>query len=132
MATVPLVVIAMGCADMRPNELQRLERLVMLLTDWADWMKGYRMRIGWPARSVGMESGYVSKSFDDMADDADAEMYRLIDTAVEDLEAGPKAALYKRYGVAAVFRFPRGNYETLLIESHEQLLTTLPKKGVAI
>lgn len=117
---------------MKPNELQRLERLVMLLTDWADWMKGYRMRIGWPSRSVGMESGYVSKSFDDMAEESDNEMYRLIDTAVEDLEAGQKAALYRRYGVAAVFRFPRSNYETLLIESHETLLSTLPRKGVHV
>lgn len=116
---------------MTPNDLDKYERLIIVMKDWADWVQGYRMNIGYPSKSVGMESGYVSASFDDMLDSAEHEMCRLIDAAVDDLPVTHKAAVNRCYGLCAAFRFPRLNYGNLLIEAHETLARTLPKKGVA-
>lgn len=117
---------------MSATDIRRYERLKMMMEDWANWMGGYRMKLGWPSRSIGIESGYVSREFDEMLGDVEAEMYRLIDAAVNDLSAGHHAAINRCYGVSAVFRFPRGNYDTLLIEAHDLLIIALPIKGVAI
>lgn len=117
---------------MSATDIRKYERLKMLMEDWANWMGGYRMKLGWHSRSIGIESGHVSKDFEEMLDDVESEMCRLIDAAVNDLSAGHHAAINRCYGVSAVFRFPRGNYETLLIEAHDLLIVSLPKKGVAI
>lgn len=113
--------------------IRQIERLVIILEDWADWQRGYSGVRGYPKHSVMMQSGYASsKSFDDMLDESNASVCNLVDAAIDDLSAGHSAAIRKRYGIAAVFRFPRGNYETLLSEAHLILAETLPKKGVVI
>ena len=111
---------------------KQIGRLVVLMEDWANWQRGYSGIKGYPSHSIGLQSGYVSSTFEDMCDSVDNEVFRAIDAAVSDLVAGQAAAINKRYGVSAVFRFPRGNYEELLIEAHQVLMTTLPKKGVVI
>ena len=113
------------------NDLDKYERLVMLLKDWAHWMDGYQLKIGYPRKSLGIESGYVSSSFDDMVDSVESEMFRLIESAIDDLPVAYKAAINRCYGLCTVFRFPRLNYEDLLIAAHDELMKTLPKKGVA-
>lgn len=112
--------------------LEKLDRLTVILDDWADWCKRYTGRRE-SSGSVGMSSGYgASKSFDDLLDDVNSTIARLVDAAVDDLDPGQRAAINRRYGMCAVFRFPRGNYEDLLLAAHERLLITLPKKGVVI
>ena len=107
-------------------------RLVILLEDWADWQRGYSGIKGYASHTPGCHSGYVSKSFDDLIDEVHNDVCRLVGYAVDDLPAGQQAAINKRYGIAAVFRFPRGNYEQLLLEAHQTLMMTLPKKGVVV
>ena len=55
-----------------------------------------------------------------------------IEAAVEDLPPTKKAAIHKRYGICAVYRFPRDDYELQLLAAHEELLRTLPKRNVVI
>lgn len=117
---------------MQREEFSRYERLKVILEDWANWSKGYRQNIGWPSRAVGFESGYVSSTFDDMMDGVEKRINECVDSAINDLDAGHKAAIHRCYGISSVFRFPRGNYETLLLESHELLIVSINRKGVAI
>lgn len=110
----------------------QLDRLQILLEDWARWMEGYSGIKGYASHTPGLNSGHVSKGFDDLCDEVDNKVCKLIDAAVDDLPPGQSAAINKRYGVVAVFRFPRGDYEELLAEAHATLMVTLPKKGVVI
>lgn len=115
------------------DAFSRYERLKVIMEDWAHWCEGYRLKTGWPSRSIGMESGYgASSTFEDLCEESDQSVNRMIDAAVDDLEAGKKAAVYRCYGISSVFRFPRGNYNDLVIQAHDDLLESLPKKGVAI
>ena len=59
------------------------------------------------------------------------EMCRMIDCVVSDLPPLHKAAIYRCYGISAVFRFPRENYAEILLDAHDILLVLLPKKGVS-
>ena len=118
---------------MNRDQSCKYERLKVILEDWANWCKGYMVNNGWPSRSPCMESGYGSScSFDDLCDSVDREVNRKIDASVDDLEPGKKAAIYRCYGLSAVFRFPRGNYDELVISAHDDLLASLPRKGVSI
>lgn len=114
------------------DEQIRMSRLVSILEDWAKWQRGYSI-MKQPSHSVGLCSGYASsKTFDDLVEAADARVCEIVETLIDDLPPGPRAAINVRYGIAAVFRFPRGNYEELLLQGHESLMLSLPKKGVAI
>lgn len=106
------------------------DALIYLLQEWAAWHRGSSPHLGYPRRAVGL-SGYGSNSFDDLCDEADVFACRAVDASVDDLPAHQKAAVLKRYGIAAVFRWQRpGAYESALMEAHEALATSLRKKGV--
>lgn len=106
--------------------------LVQILQDWANWQRGYRMKTGYPSVSAGFDpGGYVSKSFEELADENDAEICRLVDYAIDDLIPVQSAAIYRRY-LGAIFRLNRVPYETALLDAHITLLHTLPEKGVVI
>lgn len=114
------------------DEMRQLQGLMDLLEAWANWQKGYRLKLSYPSKSCGFESGgWVSKSFDEMAEESDAEICRLVDFAVSDLVPVQSSAIHNKY-LAAVFRFPRDNYQDALIAAHKTLIETLPKKGVVI
>lgn len=114
------------------DDLRKIQSLVGLLESWANWQKGYRLKLSYPSKSVGFEcGGYWPKSFEDLVDDNDSEICQLIDYAVSDLLPVQSAAIHKRY-LAAVFRFERANYPEALTEAHMTLICTLPKKGVVI
>lgn len=113
---------------MNRDQFSQYERLKVVMEDWAHWCKGYMVNNGWPSRSVGVESGYgCSCTFDDLCDSVDREVNRKIDAAVDDLDAGKKAAIYRCYGLSSV-----GNYDELVIAAHDDLLASLPRKGVSI
>jgi len=117
---------------MNMNEMQRsVEAVVRLMEDWADWQRGYRLKLGYPTKSAGIESGGGSTSFDDICDESDAEVMRKVDACVNDLSLIQRSAVLKRYGIAVVFRFPRENYETVLCEAHVALTAAFSKKGIA-
>ena len=116
---------------MKQNDLKTLEALVALLEDWADWQRTYRPRLGYPSRSLTCYSE-GSRDFEGMCEDADNATFAAIDACVQDLVPAQRAAVMRRYGIAAVFRFPRDNYEACLLAAHERLLVDLPKKGVVI
>jgi len=122
--------------DGMKNDIQELKRtvdaLVRLMAEWADWQKGYRMKLGYPSRSCGLSTD-AATTFEDMCDAVDGETMRIVDGVVqEDLTPIERAAVLRRYGVAAVFRFPRDNYADVLGRAHERLFVLLRKKGVVI
>lgn len=113
-------------------ELSRFGRLIVILEDWAAWNARYA-GVKNSSCSVGLTSGYTSsKSFEDMLEDVENTVAELVESAVDDLPSGQAAAINMRYGLCAVFRYPRGNYADLLLEAHEALMIALPKKGVVI
>lgn len=113
-------------------ELDRFSRLSAILEDWAVWQSRYT-GIKSTFGSICMSSGYTaSKTFEDLLLGIEDNICRLVEAAIDDLESGQRAAINQRYGITSVFRFPRGNYDDLLLNAHERLLVTLPKKGVVI
>ena len=105
-------------------------RVVWLLEGWAEWSRSYRPKLGFPGR--GVCGAAASKSFEDLCDECDSTVNHAIDAAVDDLSPAQRAALYRHYGIAAVFRFPRFNYAEQLELAHHDLRRTLPKRGVMV
>ena len=110
------------------TELSQVEAVIGILMDWADWQRGEGNRLGYPSRSSGFQSGYVSSTFDEMCRVADIYRCKIVDTCIDDLESpAQKAAIYHRY-VFAVFRMR--NYEDTLAEAHVELMQAFKRKGV--
>lgn len=120
--------------DARTNEL---DELIGLLTEWAEWMRAYSPNLGYPVRvpilSTGM-AGIAGSSFDDLLDQVDNQVMRSIDASIDSLTPAQKAAIYRKYEICAVWRFPRPGYtyEQALSDGHVALLVTLKRKGVII
>lgn len=121
----------MGVLEFSIEALAGRDRLVVLLSDWADWCGSYRPRLGYPAAAAGL-GGAGMCDFESMCEEVDGVMYRSIDAAVDDLPPAQRAALYRHYGLTAVFRFPRNNFQTLLDEAHDALRRALPRRGVEV
>ena len=113
------------------QKLHSFAALVVLLEDWAKWQSGYRPKTGFKPRSAGFACLGLS-SFEDMCEQSDNATMRAIDSAVDDLDPAPRAAINRRYGVCSVFRFPQNNYEQTLIVAHERLVITCKRKGVVL
>lgn len=107
----------------------QMERLFLILRDWSNWNARYSPRLGSIGRSSTIR-GADSKSFDDLCDEAESNAFKSIDAAVDDLPPSNRAAINRCYGLCAVFRFPRENYEDCLSDAHARLLVSLKKKGV--
>lgn len=119
-------------ADRRTSEERRLDALARMLDDWAGWQRSYRMRLGYPTRSLSGAGGTTECSYDELYASVDAAMFEAIDAAIDDLQPIQRAAVLRRYGVAAVFRFPRENYAEQLDRAHDALMRALPRRGVDI
>ena len=115
----------------RDDHIKQIESLVALLTDWAQWQRAYSPRLGYPSRSLTCYSE-GSRDFEGMCEDADNQTFASVDACVQDLMPAQRAAVMRRYGIAAVFRFPRDNYEQCLLMAHEVLIKALPRKGVML
>lgn len=116
---------------MKQNDLKTLEALVALLEDWADWQRSYKPRLGYPSRSLTCYSE-SSQTFEDMCESVDNQTFATVDACVQDIVPAQRAAVMRRYGIAAVFRFPRENYEQCLLMAHEVLIKALPRRGVML
>ena len=113
------------------EHLKRMERLRVILEDWATWQRTYRPRLGYPSRSLTCYSE-GSTDFEGMCEEADSATYAAVDACVQDLVPAQRAAVMRRYGIAAVFRFPHDNYEQCLLMAHEVLIKALQRKGVML
>lgn len=116
---------------MKQNDLKTLEALVALLEDWANWQRAYTPRLGYPSRSLTCYSE-GSQDFESLCDAVDSQTFASVDACVQDLVPAQRAAVMRRYGIAAVFRFPRDNYEQCLLMAHEVLIKALQRKGVML
>jgi len=112
------------------NELTDYQRMHVLLEDWARWSERYHINLGAQTHSVGFASGGSSRTFDDLCDAADDQQMEVIDASVYSLIPIHQAAICKAFGLCAVWRFPRQNYEQVLETGLAQLLTLFRKKGV--
>ena len=113
----------------RDDHIKHIESLVAMLTEWAQWQRAYAPRLGYPSKSLTCYSE-GSRDFEGMCEDADNQTFAAVDACVQDLVPAQRAAVLRRYGIAAVFRFPRDNYEQCLLMAHEVLIKALPRKGV--
>ena len=118
----------MGGDNVVMSEISRLE---LLLENWAKWQSLYRPKTRFKSRSAGFACNGLS-TFEDMCEQSDNATMRAIDSAVDDLDPAPRAAINRRYGVCSVFRFPWNNYEQTLIVAHERLVITCKRKGVVL
>lgn len=118
-------------------EIQSADALRVVMEDWAKWQASYRPKTGFPGRSIGIESGFIgmcSSGFDDLIEENDQRICKIVDTAVDDLGAvhpAQKSAIMHRY-LAVSFRFPRDNYPQLLSDAHDWLTVALRRRGVVL
>ena len=115
----------------RDDNIKHIESLVAMLTEWAQWQRAYAPKLGYPSKSLTCYSE-GSRDFEGMCEDADNQTFAAVDACVQDLVPAQRAAVLRRYGIAAVFRFPRDNYEQCLLMAHEALSKALPRKGVML
>lgn len=108
-----------------------MEQLVRLLEDWAVWQSTCHERVGYRSRSAGF-AALGLQTFEDMCERSDNETMKAIDASVDSLEPAQAAAIHRRYGICAIFRFPRSNYEQMLMEAHQRLIVICKRKGVVL
>ena len=109
----------------------------MVITDalelWADWQQRYRLKLGFPAKSMGIASGGVN-CWDDVSDGVDSWICEVIEASVNDLSINhpaQAAAVNHRY-CHAVFLFPRNSYADLLGKALDWLAEDLDRRGVYV
>ena len=111
--------------------LARTQKVVDMLKEWADWSRGYRMRIGYPERSIGFEPGggvVTRDTSDEQADDAQNQRCDIIDRCVDDLrDPAQRAAIHHCY-LHAVFRMR--DYDVALLDAHAALDVAFRRKGI--
>jgi len=111
--------------------LARTQKVVNMLKEWADWQRGYRMRIGYPERSPGFATGggvVTRDTSDEQADDAANQRCDIIDRCVDDLrEPAQRAAIHHCY-LHSVFRMR--DYDVALLDAHAALDVAFRRKGI--
>lgn len=116
------------------NDAKRIiDAVILELTDWARWMRKdtNTRHLGYPSRSLGMESGYISSTFDEMCETADLERVMVINSLVNDLVPAQRGAVEYKY-LRTSMRFPRNNYMELLLQAHFEVYIGMKKKGLYI
>lgn len=112
---------------MSANDLARSEAVVGILMDWADWMKGYDSKGGYPSKSAGFSMATVVGTFEDMCDHADAHRNQVVDSCIDDLPPNQNAAIHRQY-LCSVYRLR--DFEGSLIAAHLALEIALKRKGM--
>ena len=111
--------------------LTRAQKVADMLKEWADWQRGYQMRIWYPDRSPGFATGggvVTLDTSDEQADDAAHHRCEIIDRCVDDLrEPAQRAAIHHRY-LHAVFRMR--DYDVALLDAHAALDIAFRRKGI--
>ena len=111
--------------------LTRAQKVADMLKEWADWQRGYRLRIWYPDRSPAFATGggvVTLDTSDEQADDAAHHRCEIIDRCVDDLrEPAQRAAIHHRY-LHAVFRMR--DYDVALLDAHAALDIAFRRKGI--
>lgn len=110
------------------SERDKLDRLARVMEDWAEWMRHDDCKVGWPSHAAMIRGADTACVYER----AEGTRVELVDAAVEDLSAIHRAAISRRYGVCAVWRFPRLNYAEILEGAHGALIANLRKRGIDI
>lgn len=118
---------AVAVVDPIERERRRLDALAAVVADWVEWMRRDDSRVGFPQHSA-LVRGAEGCAYEN----AESARVQAIDAVVSDLPAIQRAAVCRRYGLAAVFRFPRANYAEVLEAANEALIAGLRRKGVDI
>ena len=114
--------------------ISEVEALSLLLEDWVEWCKLFKEKTGYPKKSAGFATGGIN-CYDDMEDSIKNDKYDSLTAAVKDLYDENQvyaAAIYMRYGISRVFRFPRDNFEQTLILAHDRLVIICKRKGIVL
>lgn len=110
---------------------QQAEAIHGMLVEWANWSRGYRMRIGYPQKSPGFDPGggaVTAESSGHQYDDVLADRCTIVDRCIDDLPTqAQRAAIHRRY-LSAVYRMR--DYELALAGAMEALLVAFSRKGV--
>tara|TARA_R110000822_G_scaffold39297_4_gene108042 strand:+ start:406 stop:729 length:324 start_codon:yes stop_codon:yes gene_type:complete len=76
----------------------KMERLMVLLEDWAVFMKHDNTKLGYPSKSLGMSTGgESSEAFDDMIGVADNKNVITLNAIVHSLPKEQRDAIYARW-----------------------------------
>jgi len=76
-----------------------MDRLLQILDDWKIYDKHYKEKLGYPSRSLGMSSGGASshEAFDHLLSDMDLQNAETLNTGINNLPDGQKAAIRHKY-----------------------------------
>lgn len=108
-----------------------LDRLEVILHDWAQWMRNYQPVRGHASHATVLSSGGVSKSFDEHCEELDAWLCRTCNACIDDLMPVQSAAIYHAY-LTAVFRFPRNTLQGALEAARSDLRAALLLRHVVL
>lgn len=100
------------------------------LRNWARWMRHPGLKLGYPAKSCGIESGFVSgeDGFDILCEQADEQAAILINTIIDGLEPDEHAAINHAY-LHAVYRLK--SFEDSLERAAGRVWRGMLAKGLA-
>ena len=77
----------------------QINRLIVILEDWARWMKSDNHKLGYPNKSSYFSSGGESTAdvFEHMVDETDNTNVKILNACIESLNAPQKKAIYYRW-----------------------------------
>jgi hypothetical protein len=104
------------------------ERVDWHMRNWVRWMHTGHLADGYPETACGCVGGGYSTSFEDMCESADAAAAEAVGALIESLTPIEGAAVNHRY-LRAVYRFPRGNYDTALMSAMDSIGAGLVRRG---
>lgn len=97
------------------------------LKNWAQWMRGYQVGIGYDHASA-VVSSTASQTFDDMVVAADRQNAKVADACISSLPPIYQGAIYNVY-LASVFRF-RGDPNDVFVAAANAFWELAQKKGL--
>ena len=98
------------------------------LDTWKVWMSSQAHQLGYPSKSPGFHSGYVTKHMEDFYHELDTNIARAVDACLESMPPVQSAAIYHTY-LAAVFRFPRDNHLEALESAKSFIEVKMKQRG---
>lgn len=106
-----------------------LDRIEQYLIEWAAWMRQSAEVRGYPRSIPGLQTGGASQHFEDLCEAVDRRVVIATDAAIGDLPPAQSCAIHHAY-LAAVWRFPRLDHETLLTQAKAGVAEGLRRRHV--
>jgi len=99
------------------------------LRNWRDWMHRDSLRIGYPSKSAGLESGYISgdDAFDDLCLKADEHAARVVDALIDGMPQDESCAIHHAY-LHACYRLR--DFDASFESACQKLLRGMVAKGL--